>query len=246
MPRFAIHLLLLTLAATGCDKPAPATAATNPGNPPAVAKTLGAIRGKVLLTGYKLPPPAATMVKCGDHQVPITDETVLLNPDGTLRNVIVYIKNAPPNASTGLAAPAVLDQVNCVYKPHVVAIQAGQGIRFKSSDNILHNVHPLPEFNTGLNFGMNGPGQRVVTFNKAETFRVRCDVHPWMNAWVAVFAHPWFAITADGGAFDIKNIPTGTYTLVAWHERFGELEQTINVSDEAREITFTFKPPDEK
>src|SRR5688572_12858566 len=111
MAKLVIKLLSLLIAAAGCDNagPAPAPAPAN------AAAGFGTVRGKVTLTGFT-PPPAAAVAKtvqCGSHQVPLVDETVALNPDGTLRNVIIYLKNAPPSAGTGLPPPAVLDQVNC-------------------------------------------------------------------------------------------------------------------------------------
>jgi hypothetical protein len=94
---------------------------------------------------------------------------------------------------------------------------------------------------------MTKPGERDVTFAKPETFRVKCDVHPWMMAWIAVFDHPWFAISANGGRFEIPSIPAGPQTIVAWHEQFGEIEQTVTITtDQAREITFNFEPLKEK
>jgi plastocyanin len=186
------------------------------------------------------------MVTCGDHPVPITDQKVVVKNNG-LDNVVIYLKNAPPSTTTANLAPALLDQKQCVYVPHVLALRTGQSLMVINDENLLHNVHTLPEFNPSLNFGMTCGSSHNVVFNKAEIFTVKCDVHPWMSAWIAVFDHPWFAVTSNGGKFAISHVPAGPQTFVAWHERFGEIEQTVTITtDQAREIAFNFEPPKEK
>jgi len=250
MSRLApIHLLTL-LAAVGCGKPpAPApVAAANTANSktPATAPTPpGTIRGRVTLTGWVPRPAVNQMIECAGHRIPLVKEDVVVGLDGSLDNVVIYLKNAPPITTTATPAPAVLDQIKCAYVPHVLALRTGQTLTIKSSDNTLHNVHSHNQVNPAMNFGMNNVGSRNVVFTKPETFRVKCDVHPWMMAHIAVFDHPFFAVTANGGKFEIPNLPAGPQTIVAWHERFGEIEQTITITaDQAREITFNFKPPD--
>lgn len=245
MLRLAVQLLTL-LAAVGCDKPDAPGAATPQQAQTSKPAAFGTLRGKITLTGWNPPPAAPNMVNCGNGQMPIPNEKVVVKSNG-LENVVIYLKNAPPSATTATPAPAVLDQKNCTYVPHVVALRTNQTLTIKSSENLLHNIHTLPENNPALNFGMTKPGERDVEFKKAEIFRVKCDVHPWMMAWIAVFDHPWFAVSASGGRFEIQNIPAGPQTLVAWHEQFGELEQTVTITtDQAREITFNFEPPKEK
>jgi len=248
MSRPAIHLLTL-LAAIGCDKPAspaPAVSAASNTAPATAPTTFGTIRGKVILTGWTAPPPAAQMVTCGEHKIPVSNQSVILKAGG-LENVVIYLKNAPPSTTTATPAPGILDQIQCVYYPHVVALRTGQTLTVKSGEAILHNVHMLTQINPGVNFGMTQPISRDVQFAKPEIFPVKCDVHPWMLAYVAVFDHPWFAVSANGGKFQINNVPAGPQTFVAWHERFGEIEQTVTVTtDQARDITFNFQPPSEK
>jgi len=252
MFRLAIHLLVV-LGAAGCNKPpapAPAAAAPAPNNAPApapeVPATFGMLSGKVTLTGWTPPPAAARMVTCGDHQIAVTDPKVILK-NGGLDNVIIYLKNAPPSATTAGLAPALLDQKQCVYVPHIVALRTGQTLSVTNSETLLHNVHMFPQLNPALNFGMNNVGSTSVVFKNAEIFHVKCDVHPWMDAWIATFDHPWFAVSTNGGKFAISHVPAGPQTFVAWHERFGELEQTVTITtDQAREITFNFEPPKQK
>ncbi|HEV8607721.1 MAG TPA: carboxypeptidase regulatory-like domain-containing protein [Tepidisphaeraceae bacterium] len=250
MSRLALHLLTL-LAAIGCDKPdAPAPAnLPNPAKPPTTTPAtppipgIGAIRGKVILTGWTAPPPAAQMVNCGAHQIPIVNQKVVLKNNG-LENVVIYLKDAPPSPTIAIPAPVVLDQIQCVYVPHVLALRTGQTLTIKSSDDLLHNIHMLPQINPQVNFGMTRPTSRDVVLKSAEIFPVKCDVHHWMMAHIAAFDHPWFAVSANGGRFEIPNVPAGPQTFVAWHEQFGEIEQMITVTaDKDREITFNFQPP---
>ena len=241
MIRLAVQFLAL-LAAVGCDKPASAPQQAQTSRPAA----FGTLRGKVTLTGWNPPPPAAIMINCGNGQRPIVNEKVILK-DGGLENVVIYLKNAPPSTTTATSAPAVLDQKNCTYVPHLVALRTNQTLTIKSSENMLHNVHALPENNPGMNFGMSKPDSRDVVFAKPEIFRVKCDVHPWMMAWIAVFDHPYFTVSANGGKFEIPRLPAGAQTIIAWHEQFGEIEQTVTIeSDQAREIAFNFEPLREK
>jgi hypothetical protein len=251
MLRLTFQLLPL-LAAIGCGKapaPAPAMAApapaAAPATPPRNSPTpIGTVRGKVFLTGWTPRPTTSQMIDCCGRKIPVVKEDVQVGLDGSLDNVIIYLKNAPPTPATATLAPAVLDQVKCTYVPHVLALRTGQTLTIKSGDNTLHNVHSFNQVNPAMNFGMNRVGARNLVLNLPETFRVKCDVHPWMSAWVAVFDHPWFDVSSSGGTFAISSLPPGPQTIVAWHERFGELEQEVTITrDQTREITFTFKPP---
>jgi plastocyanin len=240
--RFHLAALLLAAVLLGCDQADIASPAAANAPAPEFHGVGGIVRGKVTVVGWTPSAAPANAVKCGDHTLRVGDESVVVSSNGLLSNAIVYLKSRPVSAANS-AEPVVLDQVGCIYKPHVVALRTGQVLRVKSSDQTLHNVHMLSELNAGANFGMMQPGYKEVTFKVAERFRVRCDVHPWMNANVAVFDHPYFAVTAEAGEFEIKNIPPGDYELVAWQERFGELEQKVTiVAGIAADVTFTFKP----
>lgn len=164
---------------------------------------------------------------------PLAEEMVVVNADGTMRNVVVYLENGP-NVRTE-APPVLLDQKNCHYEPHVLALRTGQPLTVRSSDPTMHNVHVWkPEKNSAVNLSFAIAGQeQTLTFNQPEILALRCDIHAWMNAYVAVFDHPFFAVTGDEGRFELKDIPAGTYTLVAWQERYGERRQKITVTDAA-------------
>jgi hypothetical protein len=120
-----------------------------------------------------------------------------------------------------------------MYVPHAIAVMAGQDMRIRSSDNVMHNVHLLPFSNREKNFGMPGPGEVSQVFNAPEIFRVKCDIHPWMNAWVGVFDHPCFAVTGATGEYEITGIPPGKYTLKAWHEKYGDIKVEVELGEKA-------------
>jgi plastocyanin len=190
--RFKLCNLLIVACAVlaGCGRQSGDAASAPAGSP--VAGN-GVIHGRVLLLGN---PPAERIIP-GSPKA--KDESIVVGPGGGLKNVIVFLKEAPAT-SLGNEPPVVLDQVNCVYVPHVLAMRAGQTLRLKSSDALMHNVHLQSLVNRDSNYGFASVGQRDIVLEKPEApFSVKCDVHPWMSAWIGVFSHPWFAVTAEDG-----------------------------------------------
>ena len=224
---------------TGCDAP---DAVESPGAPPRVVTGRGVIRGAVRFAG-PLPEAKTSRVQCNDGQVDVPDESAVVNGNGTLRNVFVYLEGAPASADGARRDVAMLDQVNCRYVPHALGVQVGQTLRVRSSDPTLHNVHALSQANRAFNLSMTRAGdEKAVTFTTHEFVPVRCDVHPWMLAYVGVFENPWFAVSDDSGAFAIKDVPEGSFKLVAWHERYGRLEQDVRVgNDRPLDVTFEYR-----
>ena len=176
---------------------------------------------------------------------PATDEEVVVGPAGELANVIVFIKETPAGNWPTPSTPAVLDQRGCQYHPHVNAVQAGQPINIVNSDDTLHNVHAMPEVNRQFNEGQPLKGMSKTTkFDQVEMkpFRIKCDVHGWMKSFMAVLPHPFHGVSQMNGTFSIANLPPGTYTLVAWHEKYGQQEQNVTVgAKESKAVNFTFK-----
>jgi plastocyanin len=234
-------LLLFGSLLAGCDA---SDASESPAAPPPVVAGTGVIRGTVKFTGAA-PVVMTSRVPCHDGQVDVPDESVVVNDDGTLRNVFVYLEGAPASGDGPTKEPAVLDQVGCRYVPHAVAVQVGQSLRVRSSDATLHNVHSLARANRPFNLSMTQAGdEKTVTFAKHEIAPVKCDVHPWMTAYVGVFENPWFDVSDDAGAFAIAGVPDGSYTLVAWHERYGQLEKSLAVAEgQVIETEFEYKQP---
>ncbi len=177
------------------------------------------------------------------HPTPAKDEEVVVGPGGELANVFVYVKNAPAGNFPPPSTPVTLDQKGCQYHPHVGGIMVGQPLEIKNSDNTLHNVHAMPNNNTQFNEGQPVPMSTTKKFDKAELvpFRIKCDVHGWMKAWMAVLPHPFFAVSQMNGSFTIPNLPPGTYTIVAWHEKYGPKEQQVTVAaKESKALSFSF------
>lgn len=137
-----------------------------------------------------------------------------------------------------------VDQVGCVYKPHVVGLMAGQDIEFLNSDETNHNIHPLPRVNREWNESQPPKGDpKVKQFPKEEIMMpVKCNVHPWMRLYVNVVAHPYFAVSGDDGTFTIPGLPAGEYTVEAAHERFGKQEAKVKVdASGTAKADFVFK-----
>jgi len=146
--------------------------------------------------------------------------------------------NYPPQSQE-----VIVNQGGCNYTPHVIGVMAGQKVKFLNPDGTLHNVHAMCQINPEFNASM--PDFRKdmeTTFNKPEfMFQIRCDVHPWMQAWMAVMSHPFFAVTGSDGKFEIKNVPAGTYVIEAWHEKLESQIATVTVTDNsAQKADFTF------
>jgi len=164
--------------------------------------------------------------------------------DGGLDNVFVYVKNGLGNYHFDAPAQAVkLDQQGCRYMPHVIGIQVGQPLEIANSDDTMHNVHAMPEVNREFNHGQHVKDMKnIATFSTAEVMvPLKCDLHPWMKAYVGVVAHPYYAVTTDGGKFELKSLPPGTYTLEAWHEKAGTQTQQVTIGPkETRDVAFTF------
>jgi plastocyanin len=161
------------------------------------------------------------------HKEPVLDETVVADKEGNLANVIVFIKGAKGPAGKD---PVVIDQKGCQYIPHVVSLTVGQQLNAANSDGFLHNVHPLPDLNPQSNNAQPGKtpetGQKIMVPKAAEFFKVKCDVHPWMSAYVGVFDHPYHSVTGEDGAFEIATdgLKDGDYEIGAWHEKYKELK----------------------
>jgi plastocyanin len=236
-PRIYLLVLALVWIGPGCDERHVDT--VGPSTAPATAPAgSGKIIGRILLGGTppSLPPIDVSAVPdCARlHPQGLPDESVVVGNHGALRNVIVYLKGVPTEGGGATRPPMVLDQLGCQYRPHVVAVQVGQIVRITSEDPFIHNVN-VRSFESPSNFSQLASAtvaaQRDLVFDKPEIFPVKCDVHPWMRAWIGVFDHPYFAVSDAGGAFEIDNVPAGIFTLVAWQERLGELTQQVAVAD---------------
>ena len=192
----------------------------------------------------------ADPVCMGFHTDPVFPQTLVLGDGNSMANVLVRIKSGlKPADYPAPAGEVVVDQKGCQYHPHVVALMAGQSLKVLNPDGTLHNVHILSKVNPEQNVAM--PKFRkdiTVKFDKAEpVFAVKCDVHPWMGAWVTVQSNPFYSVTSNDGKFKIENLPAGTYEVEAWHEKLGTQSATVTVGDSDNATQdFSFAAPNKK
>jgi len=181
------------------------------------------------------------------HKEEVKTETIMKDAQGHLANVFVWVKSGLP-AGAHYPVPTQAAEVNqqgCQYHPHVQGVMVGQKVNIVNSDPTLHNIHARPKENQEFNQGQ--PFQGMTTehvFDKVEVppLPFRCDVHAWMNSYMAVLDHPFFATSGADGSFSIAKLPAGTYTIEAWHEKLGTQEQQVTVKDgETVKVSFDFK-----
>jgi len=245
----ALTALAFSLAAAACGggqpasdgAAAPAAPVTNPVDP----ATAGAVAGKVIFMGT--PPPAETISMSSDPRcmnAGAKTEAVIVSGDGSLQNVFVYVKDGLGSLKFPVPpTPLVLDQKGCQYRPHVFGVQVGQPIEILNSDATLHNIHAWPQANAEFNKGQALQGMKDThVFSTREVMvPFKCDVHRWMNSFVGVVDHPFFAVTGADGSFQLKGLPPGTYTLEAWHEKFGTKTASVTIgAKESKDVAFTF------
>jgi len=247
--RFSAAVLAVGLAAACSKQEAPRQA------PPADAKRvdqskISKVSGRVTFEGPLPQNPPLQM--SGDpaceraHKGGAVAET-FVGENGGLGNVFVYVKSGLDKYYFDVPTePVTLDQTGCMYKPHVFGVRAGQNVEFVNNDPTGHNVHALPNVNQEFNFSQQIQRQKDSRFFTAPEVMVRfkCDLHGWMSAYAGVLDHPYFAVTSLGGQFELKDVPAGTYTIEAWHEKLGTQTQAVTLGEkDSKEISFTFKAP---
>jgi len=182
---------------------------------------------------------------CAQQGGNASNESVVVGADGALQNVFVYVKDGLGTLRFPIpSAAVVIDQKGCRYVPHVLGVQAGQRVEILNSDPTLHNIHAVPMANREFNTGQPIPGMRHAHQFTAREVMVpfKCDVHPWMNAYVGVLDHPFFGVTGADGSFELKGLPPGTYTIEAWHETLGAQTQMVTIgAKETGTVAFSFK-----
>jgi plastocyanin len=216
----------------------------------AITANAGTLSGKVRLAGT--PPPHHKIIMTADpvcdslYPKGREDEMVVADNSGGLANVLVYVKSGLPEKYRAPAPIGVvhIDQKGCEYVPHVIGVRVGQDIEIGNEDATLHNVNTKAVLNEPFNKAMAGKGQVLNTaFQHAEVaVKLKCDIHPWMAAYVGVFANPFFAVTGADGSFTINDVPKGDkYTVEAWHETLGTQTATIAIDEKSpANLQFTF------
>ncbi len=208
----------------------------------------GSIRGQVRYQGpvpkrraLSLPHACASL-----HEGPVYNEALVVR-DGGLANAFIRIVEGLGDRSFPVPrGEVVLDQVGCIYLPHVVGVRAGQKLTFLNSDNEPHNVRSSAKINRGFNVGMPNQGMRLTKVLKHPELPVtlKCNIHPWMKAYVGVMEHPYFAVSDESGAFEMEHVPPGTYQVEIWHEVLGVQSTEVVVGErEAVDLEVEFRKP---
>jgi plastocyanin len=225
---------VMTLMLAGCDN------STATQTRPTVPAGACMIRGGVRFVGTS-PEPQTIGGNCCPGATAVLDESLAVNPDGSMKNIVVYIQNGP-NVDVGQLPERVLAQKNCQYVPHVLAVQTNQTVVVTNHDPTLHNVLTQSDANPQQNIEEMQGAAHSFTFAHPELIKFKCSVHPWMTGYVDVFDHPCFAVTGDDGKFEIGHLPPGTYTLVIWQEKLGTQQMQVNVAaDKPTEVKFEYR-----
>jgi hypothetical protein len=261
MRRMVLGAVVLAAGVWGCGGKDSGNASAGSGNS-AVAQAGGGggaagptgnatVSGVIHFTGTAPANPKIDMsqesVCAGKYTTPPTDPQYVV-ADGKLGNVFVYVKSGLP-AGAKYAAPSTsveIDQSGCLYHPRVFGAMVDQNIVIKNDDNVLHNIKAIPKVNRGFNISQPQAGMTSTRhFSESEVMvPFECNVHGWMHAWVGVLPHPFYSTAGPDGAFSIKNLPPGTYTIEAWHEKAGVQQKTVTVgAGETKTADFTFSAP---
>jgi len=247
---------MLSLIVSGCGrKPAPQESGGNTANSavsgklPVDPSSAGSVTGIVKLEGQRPKPAIIQMDQdpycAARHSGPVFAEDDAVNPDGSLPNAFVYVKSGAEQYAFPIPSePVTLDQQGCLYRPHVVGLMMGQTLHIVSSDATTHNIHALTRANREWNESQL-PGAAPIdkVFTQPEVMiPVKCNQHPWMKAYVGVVRSPFFAVTGNNGAYALRGLPPGSYTIEAWTARFGTEQQTVTVTPRSSAtLDFTFK-----
>jgi plastocyanin len=238
----------LLLGGAACSREEASKRTPPPGARRVDPATAANLSGRVTVDGAL--PPNAPIKMSGD---PVCEEAhkdgaasdTYIGENGGLGNVFVYVKDGLGQYYFDVPAePVKLDQVGCMYKPHVFGVRVGQNVEFVNSDSTGHNVHALPAANKEFNFSQPIKTQKDRrSFTSPEVMvRIKCDMHSWMAAYAGVLDHPYFAVTGPAGTFELRQVPPGTYTLEAWHEKLGTQTRQVTLAEKgSAEVAFTFK-----
>jgi len=170
----------------------------------------------------------------------------VVNKNGTLKNAFVWVKSGLPAGTTWqipTEQPAII-QTGCMYEPHVIGVMVGQPLAIRNEDPTNHNIHPTPKVNPDWNVTQPpGSPDSNRKFTREEVLvPIKCNIHPWMQAYIGVVSHPFYAVTGDDGGFTLKGLPPGTYTIQVVHEKLGTVEQQVTVgAKDSKTLDFTVK-----
>lgn len=225
----------LLLLASGCKKQTTTESTPKPSYTAIDYNNAGMIEGTVHYVGTPPKPIEIDMNQDPACTLGATNysEGYVVNHGG-FANVFIYVKDGLGNrVYAAPTQPVDIDQKGCRYEPHVIGVMAGQPVRFTNSDPTMHNIHMTPTVagNQAVDISQPpGHEQDERTFHEPELMiPVRCNNHPWMQAFINVAANPFYAVSDASGRYVIKGLPAGTYTLVADQENLGQKIATVTV-----------------
>lgn len=199
---------------------------------------LKGVSGKVSFEGEKpeakrltIDPKAAEGCATGDAKVDDSDQSLLIDKDGGLANVVVMVKVEGVTAKPAEKA-FHMDQKTCRFEPHVSVVTVGSSVEFLNSDKVSHNVHTYPKKNEPMNKTIPAGGKEAQKAELADQIEVKCDIHPWMNAWLVVTDTPHFAVTRPDGSFAVEGVPPGKHKVEIWHEKLGRGTGEVTVKED--------------
>jgi hypothetical protein len=227
-------------ACTACKKDGTAETAEQAPPEKAPTKTIdpqatGSVSGAVLFKGT---PPAPSMIRanadaaCAKAHPGEYDAGDVLVHDGKVEAAFVWVKSGLEDYRfDALTEPVKVNQEGCMYHPRIFGARTNQMVEFTNSDQTLHNIDAKPLKSSGFNFVTPQGAKQARAIKRPEVMvKVGCDVHPWMHAFMGVLDHPFFRVTGADGAFELSGLPAGTFTIAAWHERLGEIEQSVTIA----------------
>jgi plastocyanin len=243
----------LTGSRGAAKAPVAASPAPSVANLPSLAGKIKPSSGKGAIVGwvvYQGAPPKPKAINFGAEKI-CADlnrdkspfyETLVVNPNSTVKNTLVTIRGKVAGDYKPNAQPAVIDQVGCIFTPHVVGVMVGQEVELRNSDPVSHNIRGTPTRNQAFNNVFASKVTSKTKFDSPEIgIPLKCDIHFWMSGYVHVSQHPFFAVTGDDGSFIIPDVPPGEYTLLTWHETLKTQTQPISVkAGEVKEVEFTW------
>lgn len=225
MKRNAILLIVFVVSlafAAGPPGKYKEVAVTNGGAVTGLVKFNGAVPARTKLSVDK----DLTVCTRGGEKL---SETLVVSASKGIKNVVVTLEGIAEGKKFS-SKTATLDQRNCVYAPHVLVVPVGGQLNLMNGDGVMHNVHAYSLKNTPFNESIPATKKSAKTLSYSEVVKMGCDVHKWMGAWVVVVENPYYAITDESGGFKIDEIPAGKYTLRAWHETLGKVEQEVTIA----------------
>ncbi len=249
-----VGLALLTIFSSNCNsqQKAPGTPAAAPAAPaatttpaaPAPAATSAAPAGLKAVVKFSGTPPAA--MKLNRQSDPVcakvakNDETVVVNSNGTLKNAVVRVTAGATAPSAPPATPVTVTQHECMYAPRVVAGMTGQALEIVNGDPVLHNIHAYSGTTTTFNQAQMQKSAPIKKTIGDGVTKLKCDVHPWMTGYTVGNANPYICVTGNDGSCTLGSLPAGTYTVEAWHEKYGTKTAQVTVGTTPGSVEFSF------